>query len=203
MEVTSMALVMRAGLCASSRVNNGRDTFGERVSEMTSRQGPSWSAFLPRFEGNFDGELEVTADGPVFEIVLITHNPNYGGASGLGVWSLPCLEAVSPLPRNWSDTVEDLRQWARGVVAAARPPFSAQAAEVLAEPAEEALTQCREAVVAQDLAALRLAYRRAPAALDRVPRRHRSRPHAWRRRHRQVGCQPAGPPRGTAALKVA
>lgn len=79
-----------------------------------------FTATLPGYEGpTYDGDLEATIVGDTFDLTLITHNPNYGGGSGLGRYTLAELEVADLLDGRYPDVVADLRAWARR--AAARP----------------------------------------------------------------------------------
>lgn len=127
---------------------------------------PRWWCPLPGLEGSYDGELEAFADGPVFELVLTTHNPNHGGASGLGSWTERCLRAAEPLD-GYPDAVAALRSWAARQAAEA-PRGSAEAERVVAEPVEDALVAMVAAVRAADPVAATAAFRRAPAALQNL-----------------------------------
>jgi len=129
---------------------------------------PSFFARLPGYEGSYDADLEAVADGPVITLTLITHNPNYGGASGLGTWTLRTLEIADPQAHfaGYEDVFADLLAWARGITAQAQPPFSSAATRVLNEPVEEALVALVEALRAADRDSIRISYRLAPCAID-------------------------------------
>lgn len=128
----------------------------------------SFSALLPGYEGSYDANLEAVADGPVVTLTLITHNPNYGGASGLGTWTLHTLEVADPRCHfaGYQDVFVDLVEWVRALTAAAKPPYSPAATRVLNEPVEGALAALVEALRAADRDSLRVAYRLAPCAID-------------------------------------
>lgn len=80
-----------------------------------------FTACLPGYEGrSYHGDLEVSIVGDAFDLTLITHNPNYGGASGLGRYTLAELEVADLLDGRYPEVVADLRAWARRVVAARR-----------------------------------------------------------------------------------
>ncbi len=122
---------------------------------------PRWWCPLPGLEGSYDGELEAFADGPVVELVLTTHNPNYGGASGMGSWTPRCLRAADPLP-GYHEVQAGLQAWVARLPA---EPCSPSARAVLDEPVEEALVALADALRAADADGASAAYRRAATTL--------------------------------------
>lgn len=60
-----------------------------RLGELTlSAEGKSFWWHLPGYEGSYDADLEAKVVGHEVHFTLITHNPNYGGGSGLGAYSV-------------------------------------------------------------------------------------------------------------------
>ena len=80
-----------------------------------------WSARLPGYEGSYDGDLEATLVDGRLRLTLITWNPNYGGASGFGDYTLRGLHARRFFDGDYPDVIADLRSWAATVLPATDP----------------------------------------------------------------------------------
>jgi hypothetical protein len=111
------------------------------------------------FEMCYAAYLHASADGSVIDVWLETTNPNFGGASSLGLWTPALLDASDPLEGADAGAYATLRAWA-----ASRPaePCSDLAARMLAEPWTEAVERLTRAVRARDAEALAAARDLAP-----------------------------------------